>query len=125
MSFQVQKDWLVRNFELNPWQLFLVGWRLIVSEIGWNFTRMFRQWEIRQMKKRLDQEKLKLAEAVMAGTSGRLEDLGLKDKDPDLDLVLGQVSFLEEEIAHLENELTSKRSAFLENRKARYLGEKT
>ena len=125
MSFQVQKDWLVRNFELNPWQLFLVGWRLIVSEIGWNFTRMFRQWEIRQMKKRLDQEKLKLAEAVMAGTSGRLEDLGLKDKDPDLDLVLGQVSFLEEEIAHLENELTSKRSAFLENRKARYLGQKT
>ncbi len=125
MSLQVQKDWLVRNFELNPWQLFLVGWRLIVSEIGWNFTRMFRQWEIRQMKKRLDQEKLKLAEAVMAGTSGRLEDLGLKDKDPDLDLVLGQVSFLEEEIAHLENELTSKRSAFLENRKARYLGEKT
>ncbi|WP_291320537.1 hypothetical protein [Desulfonatronospira sp.] len=125
MSLQVQKDWLVRNFELNPWQLFLVGWRLIVSEIGWNFTRMFRQWEIRQMKKRLDQEKLKLAEAVMAGTSGRLEDLGLKDKDPDLDLVLGQVSFLEEEIAHLENELTSKRSAFLENRKARYLGQKT
>jgi len=120
MSFQVQRDRLVHNFELNPWQLFLVGWRLIFSEIGWNFTRMFRQWEIRQMKKRLDQEKLKLAEAVMAGTSDRLEALSLKD--PDLDLVLGQVSFLEEEIAHLEKELTAKRLAFLENRKARYLG---
>ncbi len=121
MSFQVQKDRLMRNFELNPWQLFLVGWRLIVSEIGWNFTRMFRQWEIRQMKKRLDQEKLKLAEVVVSGTSGRQEELARHD--PDLDLVLGQVSFLEEEVAHLENELTAKRKAFLENRKARYLGE--
>ncbi len=121
MSFQVQTDRLARNFELNPWQLFLVGWRLILSEIGWNFTRMFRQWEIRQMKKRLDQEKLKLAEAVMSGTSGRQETLNLKETD--LDLVLGQVSFLEEEITHLENELTAKRKAFLENRKSRYLGE--
>ncbi len=121
MSFQVQRDRLVHNFELNPWQLFLVGWRLIVSEIGWNFTRMFRQWEIRQMKKRLDQEKLKLAEVVVSGTSGRQEELARHD--PDLDLVLGQVSFLEEEVAHLENELTAKRKAFLENRKARYLGE--
>ncbi|EFI35138.1 hypothetical protein Dthio_PD2533 [Desulfonatronospira thiodismutans ASO3-1] len=120
MSFREQMDRLVRSFELNPWQLFLVGWRLILSEIRWNFTRMFRQWEIRQMKKRLDQEKLKLAEAVVSGTSGRQEALNLKDSD--LDLVLGQVSFLEEEISHLENELQARRRAFLENRMSRYLG---
>ncbi|WP_291321878.1 hypothetical protein [Desulfonatronospira sp.] len=121
MNYQEKMKSVVRNYEMNPLQLFLVGWRLIVSEIRWNAIRLFRQWEIHQLKKRLDHEKQRLGEAISSRTSRQQDSVNLKD--PEMELVLGQVSFLEEEIANLENELQVKRKAFLDNRRSRYLGE--
>ncbi len=121
MAQQVHMETCTRNYELNPWQLFVVTWRLIISETAWNFVRFFRIWEIRQLQKRLDQEKIRLANAVLERPTG--QDGRLSLKDPDLDLILGQVSFLEEEAEHLRKELQAKRRTFLEKRRAKYLGE--
>ncbi len=123
MPSQAQIQRCMRNHELNPWQLFLVGWRLIFSEIKWNLIRMSKRWEIKQLEKRLQQEKLKLADKVCMAHKSDPGSRYLDLKDPNVDLVLGQVAFLQEEIAHLQKELQVRRNAFLEQRRARYLGE--
>ncbi len=121
MASQVPMRGYTPRYELDPWQLFTIAWRLIFSEIRWNFIRLWHQWEINQLKKRLDQEKLRLAEVICSRRNVKNKYLDLKD--PDLDLVLGQIFFLEEEIAHLRKELEVKRQIYVENRMIKYMGE--
>ncbi|MFP4398526.1 MAG: hypothetical protein ACLFPK_00290 [Desulfonatronovibrio sp.] len=107
---------------LGPFELFVVGWRLILSEMGWFLKIRFRFWEIRQLDKRLNKEKINLAEQVQGKISGSKQVLDLKD--PDIELTLGQVALLEEEISSLLEEIKAKRKIFVEKRRRKYL-EKT
>ncbi|MFP4109466.1 MAG: hypothetical protein ACOCPS_00160 [Desulfonatronovibrio sp.] len=107
---------------LGPFELFVVGWRLILSEMGWFLKIRFRFWEIRQLDKRLNKEKINLAEQVQGKISGSKQVLDLKD--PDIELTLGQVALLEEEISYLLEEIKAKRKIFVEKRRRKYL-EKT
>ncbi|MFP4083295.1 MAG: hypothetical protein ACLFT1_01965 [Desulfonatronovibrio sp.] len=107
---------------LGPFELFVVGWRLILSEMGWFLKIRFRFWEIRQLDKRLNKEKINLAEQVQGKISGSKQVLDLKD--PDIELTLGQIAILEEEISCLLEEITAKRAIFVEKRRRKYL-EKT
>lgn len=104
---------------LGPFELFLVGWKLIISELFWSLKSCCRLWEIRQLKKRLSMENIQLAELVQKKTAQNMRTLDLMD--PEIDLTLGQLSLLKEEIDYLEKEIQASREIFVENRKQSYL----
>jgi len=89
------------------------GFKLLASETKWTCIKGFRLWEIRQMEKRLAEEYQNLGKSYAACQS-RGESF-----DPltsDNDLTLKQISFLQEEIAHLRTELETTRTAFIQGR---------
>ena len=104
--------------QLGPFELFLVGWRLIFSEMLWFFKTRWPLWEIRQLKKRLNKEICRLGALVRNKTENSRDMLDLKD--PELDLALGQLELMEDEIASLYSELEAKRARFVEERREKY-----
>ena len=104
---------------LGPFELFPVGWKLIFSEIVWFLKSRCRVWEVRQLKKRLKLENITLAELVQKKA---LEDAQVIDlKDPEIDLSMGQIQLLREEILYLQKEMQTRRDVFVEKRKQKYL----
>lgn len=102
----------------SPLNLVLIGWKLIFSEIIWFFRSLFGQWEIRQLEKRLKIENIRLAEAVDR-VSGTKKVLNLSD--PEVDIALGRVRLLKEEIKRLEFVRQARRQLFIEKRQHSYL----
>lgn len=89
------------------------GFKLITSETKWVFIKGFRRWEIRQMEKRLAEELLTLGKSYAASQAkGEIFD----PKTSDNDLTLKQISFLQEEINHLEHELAATRAEYIKSR---------
>jgi len=95
-------------------RIIFTGWKIIFSETKWAVIRTCRVWEIRQLKKRLDQEFSNLGQSVF--NQARTEPTRIDPKDPETDLALKQVSFLQEEIHHLQNELDRTRQEFINKR---------
>ncbi|MGE4440472.1 MAG: hypothetical protein AB7D27_03175 [Desulfomicrobium sp.] len=89
------------------------GFKLLASEGKWVFIKGFRRWEIRQMEKRLAEEYQNLGKSY---AEIRSKDEAFDPKSSDNDLTLKQISFLREEIAHLEQELASTRAEYVKNR---------
>lgn len=89
------------------------GFKLLASETKWTCIKGFRRWEIRQMEKRLAEEYQNLGKSFAACQSrGEVFD----PSNSDNDLTLKQISFLQEEIAHLRTELETTRAEFVKNR---------
>jgi ParB-like chromosome segregation protein Spo0J len=89
------------------------GFKLLASETRWVFIRGLRRWEIRQMEKRLAEEYVNLGKSYAAcQAKGEAFD----PKASDNDLTLKQISFLQEEVAHLEQELAATRAEFVKGR---------
>ena len=89
------------------------GFKLLASETRWVFIRGLRRWEIRQMEKRLAEEYVNLGKSYAASQAmGEAFD----PKTSDNDLTLKQISFLQEEVAHLEQELAATRAEFVKGR---------
>jgi hypothetical protein len=96
-------------------RLILTGWKVLFSELKWSLIKICRQWEIRQLKKRLHQEYTNLGRYIYA----QVEELPSTAPDlsePETDLALKQISFLKDEIAHLEKELVQTRQEYIERR---------
>lgn len=89
------------------------GFKLLASEGKWVFIKGFRRWEIRQMEKRLAEEFTNLGKNYAASQA---KGDAFDPKASDNDLVLKQISFLQEEIAHLEQELAATRAEYVKNR---------
>lgn len=123
MTFH-NKQFLSENMEqgLGPFELFGVGWKLMLSEAFWSFKRACRCWEIRQLGKRLDQEDIRLGRLIRKKVQENRS--GLDIRDPEIDLALGQVDLLKEEIAYLNMQMQAEREIFVENRKQKYLKNK-
>jgi hypothetical protein len=100
---------------LGPFELFLVGWKLIISELYWSLKSLCRLWEIRQLKKRLSLENIRLAQLVQKKAVQNMRILDLMN--PEIDLALGQLSLLKEEIDYLGKEMQARRDVFVENRR--------
>lgn len=94
----------------------IAGFKLLASEGKWVFIKGFRRWEIRQMEKRLAEEFVNLGRSYAASQSKGEE---FDPKASDNDLILKQISFLQEEVAHLEQELASTRAEYVKNRTAK------
>lgn len=89
------------------------GFKLLASETRWVFIRGLRRWEIRQMEKRLAEEYMNLGRSFAAcQAKGEAFD----PKTSDNDLTLKQISFLQEEVAHLEQDLAATRAEFVKGR---------
>jgi ParB-like chromosome segregation protein Spo0J len=89
------------------------GFKLLASETRWVFIRGLRRWEIRQMEKRLAEEYMNLGKSYAAcQAKGEAFD----PKTSDNDLTLKQIGFLQEEVAHLEQELAATRAEFVKGR---------
>lgn len=108
-----------REQSLGPFELFVVGWMLILSETAWFFKSLFRLWEIRQLKKVLIEEYIRLGRLVCTRAADNKKSLDFDE--PEIDLALGQIGLLKEEAASLENELTARRELFVNNRRQKYL----
>ncbi len=108
-----------REQSLGPFELFLVGWRLIISEIFWTLKSRLWSWEIKQLEKRLIIENIRLAELVQKKVRENARNLDLMN--PEIDLTIGQIGLLKEEIDYLGKEMRAKRDFFVENRKQKYL----
>lgn len=82
------------------------GLSVMGSELQWVAVRSLRVWEIRQLRKRLQEEYTAL---------GTLDAEGASDSK-EATLSRKQVSFLQEEIDHLEQELIRARQEFVRRR---------
>jgi hypothetical protein len=93
------------------------GLLVVFSEIKWCILLAFRNWEISQLRKRLNQEfhNLGLAEAAIVGLDVHLEAVG-DDIFNEKDLALKQVSFLSDEIKHLMAQLETERQEYVRRR---------
>jgi ParB-like chromosome segregation protein Spo0J len=89
------------------------GFKLLASEGKWIFIKGFRIWEIRQMEKRLAEELQNLGKNY---ADSQAKGEAFDPKVGDNDLTLKQISFLQEEINHLEQELSSTRAKYVKSR---------
>ena len=94
-----------------------LGLLVLFSELQWMTLLAIRNWEISQLRKRLNQELhgLGLVEAAMAGLDVPQEDAG-EDFFIEKELSLKQISFLSEEIKHLSSQLESERKEYVSTR---------
>lgn len=107
----------------NIFSNFLLGLKVLCSEIQWLGLRWLRRQEARQLEKRLREEQTALGAAVAA----HLRAHGPADPGtaplPPLDaeslLAYKQVLFLDQELDHLRNERSSMRQEFVARRKQR------
>lgn len=97
----------------NMFQAVKNGFIILATESKWVFTKACRQWEIRQLTKRLAEECQNLGKSYAeAHASGQTFD----PQSSDNDLYLKQIEFLKEEITYLEEELAATRREFLKSR---------
>ena len=93
-----------------------LGLTVLGSELKWLAVKGVRSFELRQLRRRLDEEYALLgrltAELAAAGESA-------SQGHEDVRLALGQIDFLREEIARLEDERRLSRDAFVNERRRR------
>jgi len=100
-------------------RLILTGWKVLFAELKWSVIKICRQWEIKQLKKRLDQEYTNLGRCIYAQIQ-EFPPGSLDTSEPETDLALKQISFLKDEIAHLEKELVEIRQELIQRRKQKF-----
>lgn len=102
---------------------FVLGLKVLVSEVQWLGLLWLRRQEARQLQKRLAEEQTSLGEAVSAHLHARGPQDPGKGPLPPLDanslLAYKQVRFLQEELDHLRQERGSMRQDFVNRRRQR------
>ncbi|WP_462324605.1 hypothetical protein [Desulfoplanes sp.] len=95
------------------WNNMLNGWKVVLSEFKWLFIKTFRRWEIKQLRKRLNEEYQTLGRVYASFVE---EKKSLNPEDTEAEIPLKQISFLKEEIEHMEQELDNSRSEYVKRR---------
>lgn len=107
----------------NIFSNFILGLKVLFSEIQWLGLLWLRRQEARQLEKRLAEEQTSLGAAVAAHLAARGPVDPGKDPLPALDndslLAYKQVRFLRQELDHLHKERASMRQDFVARRKQR------
>lgn len=100
---------------VNLQQTVLLGVKALGSEVYWNLLRLLREFEIKQMDKRLLRE---------YETLGRLHagqgEKAAEDRESEEALCRKQIDFLEKEIAFLREELEKLRTTLIQERLERW-----
>lgn len=93
------------------------GLLVVADELKWIWLKGLRSLEIRQMEKRLDEERAALGRAVARAVAGAEEPDSVA-LDDDARLCLKQIAFLGEEIDYLRTERERLRQDVLARRRA-------
>lgn len=105
-----------RQENSGPLDVLRLGLLVLASELRWIVLRGLRELEIRQMRKRLNQEYLILgrcAERMARAGAGTAEAEQIRR---DSDLSLRQVAFLKQELALLGDERERSRGEYVRRR---------
>lgn len=89
-------------------QNLLLGLRVLADELSWVAVRAMREMEMRQLRKRLADERR------------TLEKLGATGPEDEVELCRRQIDFLSEELDFLASEMQAKRADMLARRAARF-----
>jgi hypothetical protein len=92
--------------QLSMFETLELGIKTLFSEWKWIIISRLRKMEIRQMKRRLDQEYLVIGKLEIEGGGG----------SERMELSRRQISFLQQEIVQLELELDKTRQDFIAKR---------
>ncbi len=92
-----------------------LGIRAIAGEIHWNIIRFLRQWEIKELKARLDRQYMEFGRLIY-----RDKDIGEEEKKR-LDSLREEIGSLEEEISYLEQEIEELRTRMIKERQERVI----
>ena len=107
----------------NIFSNFILGLRVLLSEIQWLGLLWLRHQEARQLAKRLREEQTNLGAAMAEHLHAAAPLEPGKDPLPPLDadslLAYKQVRFLQQELDHLRNERSTMRQDFVARRKQR------
>ncbi len=87
-----------------------LGIRVIFCEMHWNVIRALRQWEIKELEKRLDRKYSEFGRLIY-----REKALDAEEKKA-VDALKEEIGFLEEEIRHLREELFRLREDIIRKR---------
>ncbi len=96
------------TLELGLFEIITLGIKTLLGEIFWTILKGLRQWEICDLRKRLNEEYIKFGKLTIHDPKNKKEIQMCKD----------QIKFLEEEIEFLEGELNKIREDILKNRRA-------
>ncbi|GAU08230.1 hypothetical protein [Desulfoplanes formicivorans] len=107
------KTYQEQSFFKGLWNNLLTGWKVIFSECKWLFIKAFRRWEIKQLHKRLNEEYRTLGKVYATSVE---ENKTLTPEDVEADIPLKQISFLKEEIEHMNQELDNSRNEYVKRR---------
>ncbi len=94
------------NDPRTPFETLRLGLRVLGSELSWTFIRAMRRLEIRQLEKRLREER-----AVQGNPA---------TSSSDKDIASRQIAFLEEEMDFLAREAEARRADMVARRIARW-----
>jgi len=102
------------NVELSFLEAFTLGIKVIFSEIHWHLLRGLRLWEIKQLKRRLENEYQKM------GQLSRKES-ETQEFESQKELCNNQIEFLEKEIEFLEKELEKLHNDIISKRRQKWV----
>lgn len=93
-----------------------LGLKVMADELKWTVTRVVRNYEIKQMKRRLDEEY-----ALLGKLARKRMDAGeakaAMPRDGEAGIILSQIEFLEKEMEFLEQQMESSRGESLARRR--------
>jgi hypothetical protein len=94
------------------WRSISLTLRVMASELYWSLLRGLRNWEIKQLQKRLHREYQEL------GRLNRQKEQGQADSEQEqqMELCRQQIDFLERELQFLQQELQRVRQDLVTNR---------
>jgi len=94
------------------------GLLVVADELQWIGLKGLRSLEIRQMEKRLNEERATLGQAVAKAAAEAQGEPASVPLDDAARLCLKQIAFLDEELTHLRNERDRLRQDLLARRRA-------
>lgn len=104
-----------QNMQLSFIEAFPIGIKVLFGEIHWHILRGLRLLEIKQMKKRLENEYQKLGELSRENQNSQNQEI-----ESQREICNKQIEFLEKEIDYLEKDLEKLRTDMISRRREKW-----
>ena len=83
-----------------------IGIKVVLSEIYWVILKALRQWEIKELKKRLDKEYITLGRLTINDPKNQKEIRVCKEQ---IKFLSNEVEFLEKDLSRIRKKIIKKR----------------
>ncbi|MFP4392312.1 MAG: hypothetical protein ACLFOA_06190 [Desulfohalobiaceae bacterium] len=113
---QMQNKGQIQAQDLPVWRSISLALRVIGSELHWSLIRGLRNWEIKQLQRRLRKEYQELGRLKRQKELGQAAD----DQEQAIELCNQQIDFLEKELQFLQQELQRVREDLVSQRRSKW-----